>query len=123
MKPDLRDDAVYLATIKAFVRRKLAILNLQLAATLVAALAIVLLLGWSRDSLLFAAALVGLGNAGQGIGLIRGFPLHLRMNRESPALVHDLNRMSLWTEIGFVAVWLIVTLILIVAALRAPVAP
>lgn len=123
MKPDLRDDAVFRATIQAFVRRKLAILNLQLAATLVGAFVIVLLLDWSRDSLLFAAALVGLGNAGQGVGLIRGLPHHLRMNRESPAGVRDLNRFSLWTDIGFVAVWLILTVILIVAGLRAPVAP
>ena len=117
---DLHDDVAFRAKIRAFVLRKMAILNVQLGATVVGAAIAVFALGWSRQSLGVAALIVGGCNAGQGVHLLRGIPKHLQINRDSPALVRDLNRVSLGTEIGFVALWIILTGVAVVAALRAP---
>ena len=106
--------------IDLLVRKKLRLLNLQLGATVAAAVLIVAGFGWTQTPLLIAALLVGAANAGQGITLLRLLPSHIRMNQGGPASVTTINRLSLWTEIAFVAIWIAVTGLLLWAAARAP---
>ena len=106
--------------IDLLVRKKLRLLNLQLGATVAAAVLIVAGFGWKQTPLLIAALLVGVVNAGQGITLLRLLPAHIRMNQSGPASVTTINRLSLWTEIAFVAIWIAVTALLLWAAARAP---
>jgi len=120
MTPGTQGEAQVQARIDALVRRKLRILNLQLAMTVVAATLIVAALGSTRMPLLIAGCLVGVANAGQGINLLRMLPSHLWMNRSSPASVTRINRLSLLTEIAFVVLWLAITALLLWASARAP---
>jgi hypothetical protein len=122
MKPREEREAEVRERIDALVRRKLTILNLQLAVTVAGAALIVAVLGWTRTPLLVAGLLVGVANTGQGINLVRMLPAHLRMNRSEPASVTTINRQSLWTEIAFIVIWVAVTALLLWASARAPVA-
>lgn len=122
MKPRKEREAEVRERIDALVRRKLTILNLQLAVTVAGAALIVAVLGWTRTPLLVAGLLVGVANTGQGITLVRMLPAHLRMNRSEPASVTTINRQSLWTEIAFIVIWVVVTALLLWASARAPVA-
>jgi hypothetical protein len=95
---------------------------MQLGVTVVVGLLAILLAGWTRTPLTFAALMVGLVNAGQAINLIRGLPEHLRMNRDSPDdEIRNLHRLSLGNEVGFVVLWIAISVLLGVAAVRAPV--
>lgn len=122
MKPRKEREAEVRERIDTLVRRKLTILNLQLAVTVAGAALIVAVLGWTRTPLLVAGLLVGVANTGQGITLVRMLPAHLRMNRSEPASVTTINRQSLWTEIAFIVIWVVVTALLLWASARAPVA-
>ena len=122
MKPRKEREAEVRERIDALVCRKLTILNLQLAVTVAGAALIVAVLGWTRTPLLVAGLLVGVANTGQGITLVRMLPAHLRMNRSEPASVTTINRQSLWTEIAFIVIWVVVTALLLWASARAPVA-
>ncbi|MGR6331123.1 hypothetical protein ACU5AX_18845 [Sphingomonas sp. XXL09] len=122
MKPRKEREAEVRERIDALVRRKLTILNLQLAVTVAGAALIVAVLGWTRTPLLVAGLIVGVANTGQGINLVRMLPAHLRMNRSEPASVTTINRQSLWTEIAFIVIWVAVTALLLWASARAPVA-
>lgn len=122
MKPRTEREAEVRERIDALVRRKLTILNLQLAVTVAGAALIVAVLGWTWTPLLVAGLLVGVANTGQGITLVRMLPAHLRMNRSKPASVTTINRQSLWTEIAFIVIWVFVTALLLWASVRAPVA-
>lgn len=119
---DLPDETVFRDKIGALVRRKLALLNLQLGATVAAALMLVLIFGWYQQPLGCGAILVASVHAGQAIDVIRGIPAHLRINRDSPAGIQDLNRLSLGIEVTFVVLWVTITALLVWATLRAPVA-
>jgi hypothetical protein len=118
------DDRSYVALkakIEAHIRRKLLLLNLQLGATIAVGLLVVLFAGWTRTPLTFAALSVGLVNAGQGINLLRSLPAHIQMNRlNTDDEVQNLNRLSLGNDIAFIVLWIVISVLLGVAAVRAP---
>lgn len=120
MNHRLRREDEVLKRIDRLVRKKLRRLNLQLGATVAAAVLVVAGFGWTRTALLAAAMIVGVGNAVQGIAMVRMLPAHLRMNETGPASTATINRLSLWTEIAFVAIWIAVTAVLLWTAARAP---